>query len=194
MKLLLVFLASFCMWAFNLNAQEEVVDKSTGKMFPKSVAFEYDGKQYELDITGVTTRKKLIIKVYSVAHYLQQGVVVDLQNIMSDSNAKQFTIKWVHDVSVDKVQNGYQESFSRVFSPERYEALKDEINRFLQFFNQSAKIGDETVFRWIPGGRLEVKINDKQVGSITNKEFVEGVWNIWFGQKSIVDRKELLAH
>jgi hypothetical protein len=193
-EILLVFLASFCACAFNLNAQSEIVDKSTGEVFPKTITFESDGKQYQLEATGVATRKKLIIKVYSIAHYLQKGVAADIQNIMSDANAKQFTLKWVHEASADKVQNAFQESFHKVFTPEKYDGLKNEINRFLQFFNQDAKINDEYILRWIPGGHIEVLINGKKMGSVTNQEFAAGVWNIWLGQKSVVDSKELLSH
>lgn len=188
-------LMSACLLSVGLYAQDNIVDNSTHETFPKEVSFESNGKQYQLQATGVATRKKLIVKVYSIASYLQKGAGGGdiLQAILSDDNAKQLTMKWVRDVGVDKVQEAYKESFHKVFSGQEYAALAGDINQFLQFFNENAHAGDEYILRWLPGGYVEVLINGKKVGSLTNKEFAKGLWNIWFGPKSVVNRNDLVS-
>ena len=67
-----------------------------------------------MQATGVATRKKFFVKVYSVASYLQDGANPGgdvVQAIMQDQKAKQLTLKWVHEASPEKVQDGYRESF-----------------------------------------------------------------------------------
>lgn len=178
----------------SLTLNADITDKATGVTFPSSVTFDYSGKSYDLDVTGVATRKKLIIKVYSIAHYLQKGVKGDpLQEIMSDKNAKQFTIKWVYATTKDKIRGAYEESLQKVFSQEQYSKLQPEIQKFLQYFNQDSKKGDEYILRWIPGGHLEVVLNGNKAGAIDNADFVKGIWNIWLGQNSVVDRSQLLS-
>lgn len=188
----------FCGCAFSsLYGQETLVDSSTGESFPKEVTFDQDGKSYQLEATGVATRKKLIIKVYSIAHYLQKGAAKpgadNVAAILSDDNAKQLTIKWVRGVGGDQVQESYQEALHKTFSAEEYAQLKSEIEAFLNFFRQGAEKGDVFVLRWLPGGILDVEINGKEVGSVSNKLFAKGLWSVWLGDNSVVNRKNLLS-
>lgn len=188
-----------CLFASGLNAQENtVVDRSTRESFPSEVSFEANGKQYDLQATGVATRKKMIVKVYSVAHYLQKGISKSnyadkLQSIMSDDTAKQLSIKWLRDIGADKVQGGFEESFHKVLQGQGYAHLKGEINNFLQFFNQGVRKGDESVIRWLPGGYVEVLLNGTKVGSLTSADFAKALWSIWFGQNSVVNRNDLIS-
>lgn len=134
------------------------------------------------------------MKVYSVASYLQEGATKGedkFQPFTSDEFAKQLTLKWVHEASVDKVQEGYQESFRNSLSQSDYSKLQNEITQYIQFFNQPVQKGDEQIIRWFPGGYVEVLINGKSVGSITNKDFAKALWSVWFGNKSVVDRNNL---
>lgn len=176
---------------------EDIRDDSTGVSFPSEVSFEKDGKQYQLKATGVATRKKFFVKVYSVASYLQAGVENasgdKFQQIMQDDKAKQLTLKWVHEASADKVQEGYRDSFKNTLSESQYSQLQNEINAFTHFFNQNVQKGDEHILRWIPGGYVEVIINGNKAGSLTNQEFAKGLWSIWFGSKSVVDRNNLVS-
>lgn len=198
MKFAIYGMMMFCAAMFNgLSAEDSIVDSSTRESFPKEVSFDFNGKQYQLDATGVATRKKLIVKVYSIASYLQKGVAKpgadNLAAILSDENAKQLTMKWVRAVGGAQVQETYQESLHKVFSEEAYAQLKGVIDTFLTFFSAGAEKGDVFVLRWIPGGNVEVLINNKKVGSVTNAAFAKGLWNVWFGSKSVVNSQDLLS-
>lgn len=176
---------------------EEIVDKATGVTFPSTIAFDYEGKQYTLNATGVATRKKFFVKVYSVASYLQQPLAnpsSDLfQAILQSENAKQLTIKWIHEASVEKIQDGYRESFKNVLSDAQNAQFQNDLNTFVKFFNQDAQKGDEHILRWLPGGYVEVVINGKKIGSLNSVEFAKALWGLWFGDKSVVDRNQLVS-
>lgn len=178
---------------FCLSLSAEVRDRSTGVSFPSDVTFDYEGQEYKLKATGVSTRKKFFVKVYSVASYLQEGALKGntAQEIMSDKNAKQLTIKWVHDAPADKLQEGYRDSFRKVV---RQGNLKKEVDTYVSFFSKGAKVGDEHILRWIPGGIVEVVINGNKAGTIKNKAFAEDLWEIWFGNNSVVNRSQLLSN
>lgn len=192
-KLLSCFVL-FC--AFNLHAETSITDKETGTMFPSEVSFNYKGKDYQLQATGTTVRKKLFFKVYSVAHYLQKGAANGgdkLQAIMNDANAKQLTIKWLRDVDGAKIQEGYEESFKNAIGGQTNPELQSAIKSYIGLFHQGVQKGNEHVIRWIPGGIIEVLINGKTVGTITNPEFAKDLWSIWFGSKSVVNRDNLIS-
>lgn len=191
------FLLIFCSFFLSLHAEEEITDKASGTKFPQEVSFEHEGKEFHLQATGAATRKKLIVKVYSVAHYLQEGKKFHksdiLQEIMKDANAKQLTIKWLYGVSAEKVQNGYQDSFKKALGSEEYRSLENDINKYVSLFTQDVQKGDEHVLRWLPGGDIEVSINDQAAGTIVDKDFAKGLWSIWFGPHSVVDRNSLIS-
>lgn len=183
-----------CCGLFSLYA-EDVSDSATGESFPKEVSFSHDGKDYQLEITGVATRKKLIVKVYSIASYLQKGSAGadKFQPFTQDDYAKQLTLKYVHDVNASKVTDAYQESLKNAFSASDYAQQKNDIDKYVQFFNRDVKKGDQQIIRWMPGGYIEVLINGQNAGNLTNKALAKAIWSVWFGDHSVVDRNKLVS-
>lgn len=192
MKIIKSILAIAMACSFSLAA--DITDSSTGVSFPSEVQFTEDGKDYTLDATGVATRKKFFVKVYSVASYIQKGdQKPTLGTIMQGDNAKQLTLTFVRDVSADKARDGYQSSFKDSLSPEEYQKLQGDIDTFLGFINQNISKGDEVILRWTPGGNITMIQNGKTVGDIKSEAFAKALWSLWFGDKSIVNRNDLIS-
>ncbi len=188
---LFLFFSTLCI------AQDTITDRSTKKSFPRSVSFEYLGKNYDLEATGVATRKKFFAKVYSVAHYMeksdeeQRGNVFD--DILNSDKAKQLTSIWVRDVGLNKVKSGYRESFQKSIGRGQIKEFDNEIDQFLSFFTSNVDTNDEHIFRWMPDGSIEVEINGEKKGEIKNERFARGLWGIWFGRSSVVNRNDLVS-
>ncbi len=165
--------------------------------FPAQVSFEHAGTKYQLEKTGEATRKKFFVKVYYVASYLENGVVTNKANafdqILTDNKAKQLTLKFVHEASASKIHEAYEDSFKKEISGEEYAAMRKDIDTYMGFFNADVNVGDEQVIRWLPGGYIEVIINGKSAGNITNPAFAKALFSIWFGPNSIVKREDLVA-
>jgi hypothetical protein len=175
---------------------KEIKDNSTGISFPSEVSFDSNGKTYQLQATGVATRKKFFVKVYSVASYLQDATAKTAniaEEILNPNKAKQLTMKWVREAPINKVQEGYIESFQNSLQPQAFNSLQNDINTFVLYFNQPVKAGDEHVLRWIPTDTIEVIINGKKVGEIKNEQFAKSLWTIWFGPRSVVNKDALLS-
>lgn len=186
MKICSFFVLFICAFSF---CSADIVDQATGESFPEQVTFDYNGKSYTLDATGVSTRKKLMFKVYSVASYLQageNGKGNKFEQVMNPDLAKQLTMKWVRDVNAAKVQDGFKSSLVSNQAP------KSETDQFISFFSDVSK-GDETVLRYIPGGTVEVLINGSSAGTIQNQDFANALWLIWFGNNSVVKRDQLVS-
>ena len=165
--------------------------------FPKTISFDSSRTKYNLGLTGTSTRKKFFVKIYNIGSYLQDytpGSKQDiLADIMQDSKAKQLTIKWVHDVSFAKVQEGYIESFNNNLGAASFNQIQNQINEFVLTFNTNVTKGDVHILRWTPGGNVEVIINDRVLTRIRNLEFAKALWGIWFGDKSVVDKSKLIS-
>lgn len=193
-----VFSALFCLSSICLFAEGNIADSSTGTTFPSEITIQSNGKDYKLQATGVSTRRKFFVKVYSVASYLQDANQLSgggdkFQQILQSDKAKQLTLKWVHEGPVSKIQDGYRESFHSVLPEAQYNQMKNDIEKYISFFNTDTKPGDEQVIRWLPGGTIEVLFNGKSAGTITNKEFATALWTIWFGPNSVVKRDDLVS-
>lgn len=192
-------LMSCCLTAFVVSSAfaEDLTDKATGATFPTTVTFDESGKNYKLQATGVATRKKLIISVYSIASYLEEGVTLNaadkFQGILEPKGAKQLTMKWARNVPSDKIRDAYQDSFKTVLSEQDATALKDQVSKFVALFSADAQKGDEYILRWVPPAQVDVLINGKQAASFTNEGFARGLWSIWFGSKSVVNRDQLVS-
>jgi hypothetical protein len=178
-----------------LFGHDTIIDPATNVNFPAKITISHDGKTYNLNATGVATRKKFFVKVYSIASYLQDGATIDnndkFQSFFNDKFAKQLSLKFVHEASVDQIRDAFRESFNN--SAFNTPQIQDDIHKFIGFFTQPVKVGDEQTLTWFPGGYLEVKINGQVVGNITDKDFVAGLWSIWLGENGPVNRNELVS-
>ena len=181
----------FCAYSLSLSAAE------SQETFPKQVTVDYEGKNVTLNETGSAARKKFFVKVYSIAHYLQEGSSPNGQDpftfLLEDGPIKQYTMKWSRDVPASKIKETYHESFKSALTPHEHQAIHQEIETYISFFGQDAKKGDEYALRWLPKGNIEVYINGSKVGSIANVAFAKALWNLWLGNKSVVDRKQLVS-
>lgn len=175
----------------------DIQDSSTGQSFPSQVTLTNDGKTYNLNATGVATRKKFIVKVYSIASYLQSDAAAGADKFsafLDANNARQLVLKWVHDASLDKVKSAWNDGFINNLNASELAALQPTIDQFTAFFTQDAKPGDEYVFSAYPNGLVEVSINGKKAGGVTNKDFSKALWSIWFGPSSVVSRDNLVSN
>jgi len=175
----------------------DITDKATGKSFPSEVSFNSGGKDWNLTATGVSTRTKFFVKVYSVAHYIQNNADINKNNIFTqvfnDTIAKQLTLIWARDVDAKTIQDGYMDTFKKVLTPAEQQTLQPQIDQFLGFFNDNMNANDTQVIRWAPGGHIEVEVNGVKKGEVVNPEFAKAVWGIWLGAKSVVNRNQLVS-
>jgi len=187
-------LALICFVAiFSLSAAE-IKDPSTGAVFPTEISFSADGNNYELDTTGVATRKKFFVKVYSVASYLQKdGFPSGEAALADDQYAKQLSMKWSRYVDGQRVADGFKDSLNKIFSKEELAAVQADLDKFYEITSKDVQEGEETILRWIPGGTVEVYANGSKTGTIQNEAFAKGLWKVWFGKNSVVDRKDLTS-
>lgn len=154
---------------------------------------QYNGEDQTLEATGVSTRKKFFVKVYSVVHYMQdpQGKGrAAFKQILDSDKTKELSFIWVRDVSSKKFKDGYKESFTKAMGRGKNQA---EVNKFLGFFKNPVRNGDKQVLIWFPDGTIEVLINGSSAGTIKNEAFAKGLWSIWFGKSSVVNKNDLVS-
>ena len=183
-------------WLVPLRAQQSVKESSTGKSFPAQVTIAYEGNSYPVTLTGVTVRKKVVFKVYGMAHYAQDPQAGKEEEVfaamLTDGKAKQITMEFVRDVDVASIQNAYRDGFEENATKEEAKAIAPLIETFLAYFTKDVKENDRFVLCWLPGGIILAQTQGTDHPPITNPTFARVLWSIWMGEDSIVDRDDLV--
>ncbi|MBI5471171.1 MAG: chalcone isomerase family protein [Ignavibacteriae bacterium] len=197
MKTYICIAALLCFAAVSSLAQEKVTEPSTGKNFDSKVSFDYNNTDYTLQLTGVTVRKKMVFKVYGMAHYMQEPQKMSedaaYKTVLTDGKAKQITMTFVRDVDKQKIQDTYRDGFAENSSAEDLKKIQSAIDQYVGFFTKDVKENDQFVIRWLPGGIISATVQGEQKPAITNQLFAQTLWSIWFGEDSIVDREDLVS-
>lgn len=195
----IVYTACCCVFLAMLSqliGDEEIEAPSTEISFPKEIVFEHDGEEYTLRATGTATRAKLYMNIYSVAHYMRkplEGRPKGIFNeILRDNQTKQLTIKWVRDVNEKQMRDGFTSGFKKVLK-ENPVNIEPEMEKFLSFFGNDIRKGDEFNIRWFPGGYMEVYVNGEKKGELASQDFAQAFWSIYFGSQSVVNRNKLIS-
>jgi hypothetical protein len=181
-----------------LLAQEMVKEPSTGKMFPSTVKITYEGKDYSLKLTGVAVRKKVVFKVYGLAHYMQDPPTTNEDDaykaVLADGKAKQLTLDFARDVDVDNIKNAYRDGFKENSTPDELMKIQPLVDQYIGFFVSEVKENQKFVIRCLPGGVVLVNIAGVDKPAIKDPTFARVLWSIWFGEDSIVDREDLVQN
>lgn len=183
----------------SINA-EEVKDSMTGVSFPSEVSFNEGSKSYQLKLTGVSTRQKFFLKIYSIASYIENPEFFNsdqdaLNYILNETSlAKQLTMHWIRGIGVEKLREAYHEGIQKTLTQEQFQSLQKEINTFLNLFNKGSNAGDIYILRWLPKGKLTLDVNGQRIGEIVNTTFAKAVWEIWLGDHSVVKRDRLVSN
>jgi hypothetical protein len=171
---------------------QELTDPNTKVSFPKEITFESQGKTFKLKGTGVSTRKKLFVKVYSVANYIEDPAKLKngdvFEKILNSKNAKQLSFIYVRDVDKKRVQDAYRQSLEKATGGD----LKAETDKYVNFFGE-VKNKDKHEVRWLPDGTITVTINGQETGSIKSEAFAKALWSVWLGPNSVVKRDQLVS-
>jgi hypothetical protein len=177
-------------------AQETVKEPSTEKSFPTRVSYTSGGTEYTMALTGLTVRKKVIFKVYGMAHYQQDPVKGKaeeaIQAILTDGKAKQITMDFARDVDAEKIKGAYQDGFKENATAEEMKTLQPLVDQFVGYFTKEVKENQQFILRWLPGGVIIASVAGEEKPAITSPLFARVLWTIWFGKNSIVDREELV--
>jgi hypothetical protein len=178
-------------------AQENVQEPSTGKSFPALVKYSHGGTEYSMSLTGVAVRKKLVFKVYGMAHYAQDPVKAAreevLKGMLVDGSARQITMDFARDVDAGKIRDAYTDGFKENATSEELKSIQPLVDQFISFFAVDVKENQQFILRWLPGGNILATVAGEEKPPITSPLFARVLWSIWLGKDSIVDRDDLVA-
>ena len=183
------------------HANDNQFETKDEKQFPHNIVVEHNNKQLDLFMTGLTIRRKYFLKIYSMAHYIEQqqygldsGISDDIiyKNILQNNGAKQISMVFLRSLTAQQIQKSLRSGIELNTNKQEYLQILPQIEEFMHAIDEDVKKNDEFIIRWFPDGSVISIFQDKKISAIKNDRFARTLWLIWFGDHSVVDRKSLI--
>ena len=183
------------------HANDSQFETKYEKQFPHNIVVEHNNKQLDLFMTGITIRRKYFLKIYSMAHYIEQqpdgldsGISDDIiyKNILQNNGAKQISMVFLRSLTAQQIQKSLRSGIELNTNKQEYLKILPQIEEFMHAIDEDVKKNDEFIIRWFPDGSVISIFQDKKISAIKNDRFARTLWLIWFGDHSVVDRKSLI--
>ncbi len=183
------------------HANDNQFETKDEKQFPHNIVVEHNNKQLDLFMTGITIRRKYFLKIYSMAHYIEQqpdgldsGISDDIiyKNILQNNGAKQISMVFLRSLTAQQIQKSLRSGIELNTNKQEYLKILPQIEEFMHAIDEDVKKNDEFIIRWFPDGSVISIFQDKKISAIKNDRFARTLWLIWFGDHSVVDRKSLI--
>ncbi len=180
----------------NVQSEQVAPASETSELgFPIDIQWHLKGERYQFEFTGESQRKFLFMRIYDVAHYVENKAAATLiSDVLEGRAARQLSIRYHHDISASRVRSALWDGFERNASEKEWTILEPMLDSVLDGINRDVRDGDELTMRWLSDDRVLFYYNNKLVSGYQDKLFARILWSIWLGGKSVVDEEELTEY
>ncbi len=154
--------------------------------YPTDMTAEVSGKTHKLILTGVAMRTKVILNVYAIGSYLEDGVKCSSAEELAAAD-KVKRLHLVMERTVDGKDLG--EAFrSAVRLNHPSPAFNAEVDSLVQFMRATTvRKGEHIALTHVPGIGLHCSVAGKADFLIRNVRFAQAVWEIYLGKNNLGD-------
>ena len=185
----------FALCAFGTDPSATAAPHS-GKAVPNRVEFTDQAGELSLSITGVAVRRKFLVDVYSIAHYMHPPpsgeLSAVLRAVLEEGSVKQVTMTFLRDLEAERIRRSMVRAFERNATDAEFREIAPHVESFTQAIEHDVEPGDEFTIRWFPGGTTAFLFEGREILRLTSRTFARIMWATWFGERAVVDRTELL--
>jgi hypothetical protein len=152
--------------------------------YPTRIESPIGGKQVKLALTGTALRKKVIVNVYTIGSYVEEGVAVASADELGTKDcAKQLHLVMETNVSGKQMAEAFTDAIRANYPKPKFDV---EIGTLVQKLRvlELAK-GDHVWITAIPGQGVRIDVVGKAAISIDGTAFAQAMWEIYLGKKNI---------
>ncbi len=132
-----------------------------------------------LHLNGMGIRKKLWIKVYVGALYLEH-TTHSAEEAIATKQYRRVEMHFMTNMAKKKkMDKAWWEGFEKN-SPEKMKVLRGSIEQLVGFFGDM-RDGDVITFTITPKGETRVELNGKLKGTLAGEDFAEALLKLWLG-------------
>jgi hypothetical protein len=99
---------------------------------------------------------------------------------------------FLRNLSAEQIQKSLRSGIKLNSTENEYLKILPQVEKFMQAIYSDVKKNDEFTILWFPDGTVSSLFQGKQISLIKGKHFAKTLWAIWFGEYSVVDRKDLV--
>jgi hypothetical protein len=152
----------------------------SGVTLPETVTVGSKGARLLLNGAGV--RKKLFVKVYVGALYLDEKAS-RAEEVLDNTGPKRVTMHFLYKkVSSEKLVRAWEEGFAANQGGAEMEALRDRLEKFNGLF-QTVHRGDVIRLDILPERGTVVSLNGAERGVVEGADFSRALLEVWLGGK-----------
>ena len=151
----------------------------SGVVLPETVTVGNGGGRLLLNGAGV--RKKLFVKVYVGALYLDEKARSP-EEVLANKGPKRMAMHILYkEVVSGKLVRAWEEGFSANQGEAEMEALRDRLTMFNGLF-PDVHSGDAIEINLLPGKGTVVSLNGAERGVVEGDDFSRAVLEVWLGE------------
>lgn len=163
------------------SAVELVGVRGSSTRFTTTMEATVGDKPVRLLLTGAAVRQKVIINVYAIASYVQEGVTVRTPEQLAEVDCvKRLHLVMERDVDGKDMAAAFQTAIRANHPAPAFAAEVEQLTRTIQ--GNAAKKGDHIFLTHLPGTGLHVSMAGKADFTVRNPAFSRAVWDIYLGK------------
>ena len=152
----------------------------SGVDFPETL----DVQGQPLTLNGTGTRKKLFMKLYAAALYLESAST-DAADILAADAPMSLSLEITSGlIDSEKMEKAVAEGFDKSTNGNTA-SIQDRIDRFLAVLREKIEKKDNFQFDYLPGAGTAVMKNGEEKTVIEGKDFKSALFGIWLSEKPV---------
>jgi Chalcone isomerase-like len=184
MRKTLMLAGALVVLGVSLVAADMVRVPGSSTSYPSTTEVNVAGKSVKLALTGTALRTKLIVNVYAIGSYVQEGVKVrTAEELAAVDCPKQLHLVMERTVDGKDMAEAFRSAIRMNYSEP---AFNDEIQVLTQYL-QSTKLqkGEQIYLTHVPGVGLDCNLAGKTHLTIKSQHFSQAVWEIYLGKRNL---------
>jgi len=137
-----------------------------------------------LKLNGAGVRKKMIVRVYVCALYLENNSK-DAAGIIASGDTKSMRLRMLRAVEGSKISGAISEGFENN-SASSMSVLRPRLEKLAKLI-PDVKEGDEIALTWIPDQGTVVNVRGRDNGTIEGRDFADALFSVWLGANPVQD-------
>jgi len=168
----------------HLWASDVVGVPGSSTSYPTVIEATVGGKAVKMSLTGTAMRTRLLLNVYAIGSYVQQGASVrTAEELASIDCARRLHLVMERTIDGKDLAEAFR-SAVRMNYPEP--AFNDEVTMLVQYLRStSVRKGEHIYLTHVPGIGLHCSLAGKADFMIRNVKFSQAVWEIYLGKQNL---------
>ncbi|MFQ3592480.1 MAG: chalcone isomerase family protein, partial [Gemmataceae bacterium] len=135
-------------------------------------------------LTGTAMRSKLIVNVYAIGSYVEEGAGIrTAADLLTCDKIKRLHLVMERNVSGSDFAEAFRAAVRMNYNPPMFQEEIDSLVAYMK--TTSLRKGDNIYLTHLPGTGLHISVPGKADFLIKNTKFSQAIWEIYLGKNNL---------